>query len=142
MKPLRVVVVKPSKYSVVGNVDRFKAGFMPNATLYHIASMTPKQIDGMPVSVSTVDEYVRPDLSYLDLLKREPSCTTLVAIVGVRSHQLNRALDLAAFARHQGVENCVIGGPHPMTCDTRSLQGRGMSQYRGQSSMTTSVQRI
>jgi len=34
---------------------------------------------------------------------------------------------LAAYARHHGVRHCIIGGPHPMTCDTSSLQGRGVS---------------
>ena len=127
VKPLRVVVIKPSKYGTGGAVDRFKAGFMPNATLYHIASMTPASVDGAQVSTITVDEYVRTDLGYLDLLKGDAGCTTLVALVGVQSHQFNRALDLAAFARHRGVEHCVIGGPHPITCDTSSLQGRGLS---------------
>lgn len=127
MNPLRVVVLKPSKYSVGGTVERFKTGFMPNATLYHITSMTPASIDGAQVSTTTVDEYVHTDLGYLDLLKGDAGCTTLVALVGVQSHQFNRALDLAAFARHRGVEHCVIGGPHPMTCDTSSLQGRGAS---------------
>ncbi|MGH7336467.1 MAG: B12-binding domain-containing radical SAM protein, partial [Myxococcota bacterium] len=52
---------------------------------------------------------------------------TLVALVGVQSHQFQRALDLAAFARSRGVEGCVIGGPHAMTCDTTAHQGRGVS---------------
>src|SRR5262249_30506227 len=47
--------------------------------------------------------------------------------VGVQSHQFHRALDLAAFARAHGVRHCVIGGPHPMTCDTSMLQNRGVS---------------
>lgn len=127
VKPLRIVLIKPSKYSIDGAVERFKAGFMPNATLYHIASMTPEEYDGVPVSVVTVDEYVHTDLDYLDLLRKNPECITLVAMVGVQSHQFNRALDLAAVARDRGVEHCVIGGPHAMTCDTRTLQGRGVS---------------
>lgn len=48
-------------------------------------------------------------------------------LVGVQSHQFHRALDLAAYARHHGVKHCVIGGPHPMTCDTSQLQGLGVS---------------
>lgn len=127
MKPLRVVVIKPSKYSADGAVERFKAGFMPNATLYHIASMTPASMDGVQVCTTTVDEYVRTDLDYLDLLQGDAGSTTLLALVGVQSHQFNRALDLAACAHHRGVEHCVIGGPHPMTCDTSLLQGRGIS---------------
>src|SRR5262249_34586183 len=31
------------------------------------------------------------------------------------------------FARANGVEHCVIGGPHPMTCDTSMLHNRGVS---------------
>ena len=127
LKPLRIVLVKPSKYGIDGSVERFKRGFMPNATLYHIASLTPASIAGTPVHVHTVDEYVWTDLDYLRLLHHDPAAITLVALVGVQSHQFHRALDLAAYARHHGVRHCVIGGPHAMTCDTASLQGCGVS---------------
>jgi hypothetical protein len=127
LKALRIVLVKPSKYGVDGAVERFRKGFMPNATLYHMASLTPRRIGDAPVEVHTIDEYVRQDLGYLELLRRDPGADTLVALVGVQSHQFHRALDLAAYARHHGVRHCVIGGPHPMTCDTTALQGRGVS---------------
>lgn len=124
---LRVVLVKPSKYTPEGVVERFQAGFMPNATLYHIASLTPPTIGGAVVEVHTIDEYVYPDLEYMQLLHAEVGVITLLALVGVQSHQFHRALDLAAYARAHGVEHCVIGGPHPMTCDTSMLQGKGVS---------------
>lgn len=127
MERLRVVLIKPSKYRPDGTVERFRTGFMPNATLYHIASLTPRAVGGRPLEVHTVDEYVRQDLGYLQLLHRHPETTTLVALVGVQSHQFHRALDLAAYARTHGVKHCVIGGPHPMTCDTRFLQNRGVA---------------
>lgn len=127
MKQLRVVLVKPSKYGIDGSVERFKKGFMPNATLFHIASLTPQRIGDAAVRVHTIDEYVWQDLDYLRLLRLDPEAVTLVALVGVQSHQFHRALDLAAYARHHGVRHCVIGGPHAMTCDTGSLQGRGVS---------------
>jgi hypothetical protein len=126
-KPLRVVLLKPSKYAVDGFVDRFRRGFMPNSTLYHLASMTPGQLGDRRVTVHVVDEYVETDLGYLRLLERDPDCDTLLALVGVQSHQLHRALDLAAYARRHGVAHAVLGGPHPMTCDTRVLQQRGVS---------------
>ena len=127
MTQLRVVLVKPSKYGLDGSVERFKKGYMPNATLWHIASLTPERIGNVPVSVHTVDEYVWQDLDYLQLLHHDSNVVTLVALVGVQSHQFHRALDLAAYALDHGVRHCVIGGPHPMTCDTSSLQGRGVS---------------
>jgi hypothetical protein len=127
MTKLRVVLIKPSKYAIDGSVERFKKGYMPNATLWHIASLTPERIGDVPVTVHTVDEYVWQDLDYLQLLHHDPDVTTLVALVGVQSHQFHRALDLTAYARHHGVRHCIIGGPHPMTCDTTSLQGRGVS---------------
>lgn len=127
LKPLRVVLIKPSKYGLDGSVERFKKGFMPNATLFHIASLTPERIGDTPVQVHTVDEYVWQDLGYLQLLHHDPEVITLLALVGVQSHQFHRALDLAAYARRHGVPHCVIGGPHAMTCDTTSLQGRGVS---------------
>ncbi len=127
MKRLRVVLIKPSKYGRDGSVERFKKGYMPNATLYHIASLTPERVGNAPVIVHTVDEYVHQDLDYLRLLHRDPECITLLALVGVQSHQFHRALDLAAYALHHGVRHCVIGGPHPMTCDTSCLHGRGVS---------------
>lgn len=127
MTQLRVVLIKPSKYAIDGSVERFKKGYLPNATLYHIASLTPAQIGNIPVTVHTIDEYVWTDLDYLHLLHHDPDFVTLVALVGVQSHQFHRALDLAAYARHHGVRHCIIGGPHPMTCDTTPLQGRGVS---------------
>ena len=123
---LRVIIVKPSKYSVTGYVERFRRGFMPNSTVPYIRSMTPPSIDGQTIETEAIDEYVQTDLSYLDLL-RNPSQPTLLALVGVQSHQFQRSLDLAAFARANGVQHCVIGGPHPMTCDTTMLQNRGVS---------------
>jgi hypothetical protein len=127
MAQLRVVLIKPSKYGIDGSVERFKKGYLPNATLYHIASLTPQHIGKVPIEVITVDEYVWQDLSYLRWLRHDPDVVTLLALVGVQSHQFHRALDLAAYARHHGVRHCIIGGPHPMTCDTTSLQGRGVS---------------
>jgi hypothetical protein len=31
--PLRVVILKPSKYTPEGDVERFRWGFMPNSTV-------------------------------------------------------------------------------------------------------------
>src|SRR5262245_10641256 len=123
---LRVVIIKPSKYGVTGYVDRFRRGLMPNSTVPYIRSMTPDSLDGVPIQTYAIDEYVQTDLAYLDLL-RSPDQPTLVALVGVQSHQFQRALDLAAFARANGVQHCVIGGPHPMTWDNRLLQNWGCS---------------
>ncbi|MCA1633339.1 MAG: radical SAM protein [Acidobacteria bacterium] len=125
-KKLRVVIIKPSKYGLDGYVQRFRWGFMPNSTVPYIKSMTPAELRGTPVEVHTVDEYVHTDLDYLPLLKQEAGYTTLLAVVGVQSHQFHRALDLAAYARRNGCL-AVIGGPHPMTCDTSMLHGRGIS---------------
>ena len=93
-RPLRVLLVKPSKYAVDGFVERFRRGFMPNSTLWHLASLTPQQVDGHPCEVVTVDEYVRTDLGYLDLLAGDRERRTLLALVGAKSHQYQRALDL------------------------------------------------
>jgi len=123
---LRVVIIKPSKYGVSGYVDRFRRGLMPNSTVPYIRSMTPDSVDGVPIETWAIDEYVQTDLAYLDLL-RSPDQPTLLALVGVQTHQFQRALDLAAFARANGVRHTVIGGPHPMTCDTSLLQNRGVS---------------
>jgi hypothetical protein len=123
---LRVVIVKPSKYAVDGSVERFRWGFMPNATLPYVRSMTPSQLGDVPLDIYTVDEYVHTDLRYLSLLRGSRECRTLVALVGVQSHQFHRALDLAAYARQAGCM-AVIGGPHAMTCDTSPLHGRGVS---------------
>src|SRR5664279_3493065 len=100
---LRVVLIKPSKYGLDGAVERFRRGFMPNSTLRHLASMTPPEVMGHAVEVHAIDEYVETDLKYLRLLEHDPQCTTLLALVGVQSHQFHRALDLAAYARTHGV---------------------------------------
>ena len=123
---LRVVVLKPSKYTPEGYVERFRRGFMPNSTLPYFRSMTPDFVGRLPIEVHSVDEYVHTDLRYLSLLRRKANGPTLVALVGVQSHQLHRALDLAAYARGNGCD-VVIGGPHVMTCDTSPMHGRGVS---------------
>jgi hypothetical protein len=123
---LRVVIIKPSKYAPDGSVERFRWGFMPNSTVPYLRSMTPAQVGDVSCEVHAIDEYVQTDLDYLKLLEPEPGIGVLVALVGVQSHQLHRALDLSAYARER--DACaVIGGPHVMTCDTRMLQGRGVS---------------
>jgi hypothetical protein len=123
---LRVVIFKPSKYTASGSVERFHWGFMPNSTVPYIRSMTPAVVAGSPVEIHSIDEYVHTDLGYLSLLSRPPGGRTLLALVGVQSHQFHRALDLAAYARQNGCM-VVVGGPHVMTCDTSMLRGRGVS---------------
>src|SRR3989344_3889153 len=126
MKPLKVVLITPSKYDADGFVRRFWKGFLPNATGRHIMSMTPREVSGHPVSVTWIDEYVYTPREFMPLLLGSATKTTLVALVGVQSHQFQRALDLASFAVAHGCL-AIIGGPHPMTCDTKDLQGRGVS---------------
>ena len=123
---LQVVIVKPSKYTTDGYVERFRWGFMPNSTVPYLRSMTPSVVNDASVEVHCVDEYVHTDLDYLSLLRPHSAGRTLLALVGVQSHQLHRALDLAAYARRNGCM-VVVGGPHVMTCDTSMLQGRGVS---------------
>ena len=125
-QPLRVVILKPSKYTADGYVERFRWGFMPNSTVPYLRSMTPSVVGGTPAEIHTVDEYVYTDLHYLSLLRQSRGARTLLALVGVQSHQFHRALDLAAYARRNGCM-VVIGGPHAMTCDTSMLQDRGVS---------------
>lgn len=127
MKELRIILIKPSKYGLDGAVERFKSGFMPNATLYHIASLTPERLQGVSLSVEIIDEYVLDTLDYLELLQESPDYEILLAIVGVQSHQFHRALDLAAIAKNRGVRHCIIGGPHTMTCNTEQFHGHGVS---------------
>ncbi len=125
-QPVRVVILKPSKYTEDGYVERFRWGFMPNSTVPYMRSMTPAEGNGTSIDVHSIDEYAHTDLRYLSLLRRVRGGRTLVALVGVQSHQFHRALDLAAYARRNGCM-AVIGGPHVMTCDTSLLHDRGVS---------------
>lgn len=99
---------------------------MPNCTLPYLYSLTPRELDGVPIETHAIDEYVHTDLRYLDLFESTPERPTIVAIVGVQSHQFHRALDLGALAKERGAL-AVMGGPHPMTCDTSQMHGRGVS---------------
>ena len=126
MKPLKVVLFKPSKYNPDGHVQRFWRGFLPNATGNHIKSMTPREMNGRLIESQYIDENVYHPSEYLQLMESTPGYETLVALVGVQSHQFQRALDLAAYAKDRGCMS-IIGGPHPMTCDTTILQSRGVS---------------
>ena len=123
---LKVVLVKPSKYSPDGFVERFRLGSIPNSTLPYLRALTPESVAGARVDAVAIDEYVQTDLDYLRHLEPEPGGRTLVALVGVQSHQFHRALDLAAMALDHGAM-AVMGGPHPMTCDTSAAQGVGVS---------------
>jgi hypothetical protein len=58
------VIVKPSKYGIDGSVERFRRGFMPNGTLPHIDSLTPREIGGCAIETVVIDEYVRTDLEF------------------------------------------------------------------------------
>ena len=127
VETLRIILIKPSKYGVDGFVERFRWGFMPNSTLAHMKSLTPPNVEGVRCEVAAFDEYVQTDLGYLSALRKQEGCKTLLALVGVQSHQFHRALDLAARAHERGVEHCIIGGSHPMTCDTSLLHNRGIS---------------
>ena len=89
--PLRVVILKPSKYTADGYVERFRWGFMPNSTVPYVRSMTPAELRGTQVELHTIDEYVYTDLEYLSLLRRARGGRTLLALVGVQSHQFHRA---------------------------------------------------
>lgn len=93
-RPLRVVILKPAKYSADGYVERFRRGVMPKNTIVHLASLMPPDVAGARCEVATVDEYVHGDLGYLDLLRGDPSRTTLLALVG-----RDRAADYALFRR-------------------------------------------
>jgi hypothetical protein len=108
---LRVVIMKPSGYGMTGHVERFRRGFMPNSTMPYIRSMTPPSLDGVDIETHAIDEYVQTDLRYLDLL-RWPDTPTLLPLVGVQSHQFQRAIDLSAFARANGVQHCVRSVAH------------------------------
>jgi hypothetical protein len=123
---MRIVIIKPSKYDKNGHVERFRRGFMPNSTVPYLRSMTPDSVGGVRIETHAIDEYIQTDLHYLSLL-RDPDQPTLLALAGVQSHQFQRALDLCAFAKANGVRHCVIGGPHPMTCDTSMLHDRGVT---------------
>jgi len=99
---------------------------MPNGTIPYLRSMTPDRIGSCEIETQVIDEYVHTDLDYLKIL-HQSSTPTLLALAGVQSHQFQRSIDLAAYALKHGVQHCVIGGPHPMTCDTSMLYGRGVS---------------
>ena len=88
--------------------------------------MTPLQLQGCAIETYVIDEYVQTDLQYLKLLQKA-EVPTLLALAGVQSHQFQRSLDLAAYALDNGIEHCIIGGPHPMTCDTSMLHNCGVS---------------
>ena len=129
-KKLRVIIGKPSKYAEDGFVERFYRGFMPNATINHMATLVnilPKDLRDYVSEIKTFDEYCEIDLAYYDLLCGQIGVETLFLLVGVQSHQFQRAIDLAAFAKSRGVQHVIIGGPHVMTCDTSLLHGRGIS---------------
>lgn len=122
---LRIVLIKPSKYRRDGYVERFRWGYMPNGTLPHIRSLTPRRLDGAVLDVHCIDECVESDIEYLRLLDSRDT-PTLLALVGVQSHQMHRALDLGLMALRGG-GLVVLGGPHALTCSTEEVMRAGIS---------------
>ena len=121
------MILKPSKYLADGSVERFRWGFMPNSTVPYISSMTPACVDEHPVEVHAIDEYVHTDLRYLALLTRPAGGETLVALVGVQSHQFQRALDLAALPELGTLDRRQISalvGVCPFNRDSGQCRGR------------------
>lgn len=125
MRRLRVVLVKPSKYDRVGFLEQFEKGYMPNAALPYIRALVPASYRDTAIETITIDEYTSLE-SYLGLFDVSHHGPTLLLLVGVQSHQLHRALDIGAYAASRGCM-VVMGGPHPMTCDTAIMHGRGIS---------------
>ncbi|MDR3691607.1 MAG: radical SAM protein [Fimbriimonas sp.] len=123
---LEIVLIKPSKYRADGYVERFHKGYMPNSTLPYMRNLTQRNTGGDLAEIVAIDEYVHTDTNYLSHLAPNGSSNKLVALVGVQSHQFHRALDLAALAVSKG-SMAIIGGPHPMTCDTHEQQSHGVS---------------
>ena len=64
---------------------------MPNTTVPYMYSLTPDKIGDCLLEKWMIDEYVQTDLNYLKLLQGD--VPTLLALVGVQSHQFQRALD-------------------------------------------------
>src|ERR1039458_5430679 len=102
MRSLKVVLLNPSKYDSDGYVRRFWRGFLPSATGSYIKSMTPRVLNGRVVETHCIDESVYRPAEYMHLLESQAGCKTLVALVGVQSHQFQRASDLAAYAVDHG----------------------------------------
>ena len=130
MNKLRVLILKPTRYNHDreggrGYAERFKWGLMPNSTIPFMRGLTPDVLGGWEIETFPIDEHVQTDPEYLNLLNG--SVPTLLALVGVQSNQFHRALDLAAYFLSKDGQHCVIGGPHPMTCDTSMLHGMGVS---------------
>jgi hypothetical protein len=70
-------------------VERSRCGFMPNRTVPQIRSMVPSDIDHGRIEMHAVVGYVYSDLNGLNLLKPGRNVQTLVALVGVQSHQFH-----------------------------------------------------
>ena len=137
LSTLRIVLVKPSKYAADGAVERFRRGFMPNSTLPHLASLTPPRSVDAPSRCTTVDEYVETDLDYLRLLEPTPArarCSPSSACRATSSTAPSTSPPTRARTASQHV---VIGGPHPMTCDTTDAAGprRELRARRGRAGL-------
>ncbi len=135
-KLLEVVIIKPSKYLPNGYTENYWRAFLPNMTPYFLDSLTPQTVGETTIVTQTIDEYTNPDLRYLNLLQKpnDKDTNRLIAFAGVQSHQFHRAADLAALAVKRGAM-AVIGGPHPITCDTTMLQGKGVSFALGEAEL-------
>ena len=85
MYPLKVVILKPSKYMIDGTFERFHRGVMPNSTVPHIRSMVPADLDGQSTETWAIDECVHTDLEYLNLIKKDRNSRALLVLVGVQA---------------------------------------------------------
>ncbi len=116
-KSIRVYLIRPSRYDDEGYLVRHRKGVIPSNTLatlhglnFHLTQT--RALGGCTIAWVAVEAAVQP-VPFRDIIKRSgrKNVRVVVALCGVQSNQVVRALDLARRFRNHGID-VLIGGFH------------------------------
>ncbi len=145
--PLRVALIKPSRYDDEGYVVQWWRSLMPSNSLATVFSLVEdaarRRVLGpeVAIEVRAYDETntVIP-IEAIDRWVREGGPGSFVGLVGVQSNQFPRAMDMARPLRQKGLQ-VVIGGFHVSGClamlpklppDIQEAKDLGIVLYAGE----------
>ena len=146
-RPVRIALIKPSRYDDDGYVIQWRRSSIPSnslASLYAIATdCAERRVLGpeVPVEVQAYDETntVLP-LRRIAAWVEGGGAGSFVGLVGVQSNQFPRTMDIARPLRERGM-TVVIGGFHVSGClsmlpelppDIQEAKDLGMILYAGE----------
>lgn len=116
--PIRIYLIKPSRYDDDGWVMRFRWGVIPNNTLAVVAGLLQRAAASLGIDLECIlwdeliDGVIEPETIDAIVARAQRDRVRLaVGLTGVQTSQYPRGRDLALQLRHRGLD-VIIGGFH------------------------------